>query len=258
MKYDWTNKELFITMRIILYWLLAMGAGVSSVAAGMDNPVMDAIRNVIENQREADADFDYWNPEIYLFRFSLDVTGDGNPELFLGSSSMVDRSPVSWSVYTSTLSGETLRVAENLLMYPGGFYLEQVGDMNRLSSVFSGPLQVTICEYRFSFDGTVQTEIQKFDGEDARKMIRNEDWRDALKLGERVENLEIEKVLLVEYLNNPTVQWRIYDHSHAPESQNLAESETTFLKQAEGFSAERAIQSAAVKEIADPFAQSEP
>ena len=193
-----------------------------------------------------------------VFRFNLDVTGDGNPELFLGSSSMVVRSPVNWSVYTSPSSGEALRVAENLLLYPGGFYLGQAGGMNRLISVFSGPSQVTIREYRFSSDGTVQSEVQQLDGEDAREMMGSEGWRDALGLGGRVEDLEIEKVLLAEYLNNPTVNWRIYDRSHAPESQNLAESEAPFLKQAEGFSAERAVQLTTTEGIADPSAQGEP
>ena len=245
-------------MRIILYWLLAIVAGVSPAVAGVNDPVMDAAWNVVENQREADVNFDYWNPNIYLFRFNLDVTGDGNPELFLGSSSMVDRSPVSWSVYTSTSSGETMRVAENLLLYPGGFYLEQAGGMSRLSSVFSGPSHVTIREYRFLSGGRIQAEVQEFNGEDARRMMGGEDWRDALGLGRRVEDLEIEKVLLAEYLNNSAVKWRKYDRSHAPESQNLAENETPFLKKAEGFSAERAVQLTATEGIADPSAQGEP
>ena len=235
-----------------------MGAVVSLAAAGVNDPAMDAARNVIKSQREADDNFDYWSPSIYLFQFDLDVTGDGNPELFLGSSSMVDRSPISWSVYTSTSSGEASRTAQNLLLYPGGFYLEQVGGISRLSSVFSGPSQVTIREYRFSSDGTVEAEMQELDGEDARKMMGSEDWRDALGLGARVENLEIEKVLLVEYLKNPAVKWRKYDHSHAPESQNLAESEKPFLKQAEGFSAERAVQLVTAEGIAGPSIGSEP
>lgn len=243
-------------MRIILRVWLALSAVLSLAAADVNDPAMDAARNVVKSQREADANFDYWSPSIYLFRFNLDVTGDGNPELFLGSSSMVDRSPVRWAVYTSTSGREVSRTAKNLLLYPGGFYLEQTGGLSRLRSVFSGPSHITIREYRFSSDGTVEAEVQEFEGEDARKMMGSDDWRNTLGIGVRVEELEIEKVLLAEYLLNPSVAWRKYDHSHAPEAQNLAEGEKPFLKQVEGFSAERAVQLATTEEITELPARS--
>jgi hypothetical protein len=209
---------------------------------GVVDPVVDAAKQVLEEQRMADADFDYWKSQIYLFRFNLDVTGNGNPELFVGSSSMVDRSPVLWSVYFRKPDGKAAGVGENLMLYPGGFYLERDGMRSRIRSVFSNPSNVTIREYIFSSNGTVQKKVQEFEGADARKMMSDEDWRDALKLGQRIDNLDVQKLLLAEYLRNPAVEWRPYDKTRAPENQNLNPSEAPFLNQVEGFSARNALQ----------------
>lgn len=246
-------------MRNIKHFCLAFALAISPATASVADPVLDAARKILNDQRDADDNFDYWNSNIYLFRFRLDVTGDGKPELFVGSSSMVDRSPINWSVYFSTSGDELSRTAENVLLNPKGFYVEQSSGPIKLSWVFGKQSTVVIHEYAFGADGRAQYNMRKIEGEDARKRIgEREDWRDALGLGVRVEDLEIEKVLLAEYLEDPTVTWRKYDHSHAPESQNLAEGEKPFLKQAENFSAERAVQLATTEEITDPPAGSKP
>jgi hypothetical protein len=227
-----------IAMRInpLLPLLMLM----SAVMADVSDPVLDASKLLLEAQRAADADFDYWTPNIYLFRFELDVTGDGHAELFVGSSSMVDRSPVVWSVYSKNATDETIRLAENLMLYPGGFFFDKNDGVSHLRTVYSGPSEVLIRDYLFSLDGTVRQETREYQGEDARKLMNGENWRDALNLGERIADLQVQKVLLAEYLENPKIEWRQYDNARAPESQGLNPTEAPFLEQVENFSPEQA------------------
>jgi hypothetical protein len=157
----------------------------------------------------------------YLLKFELDVDGDGEQEVFVTTNLDVERKGETWSVFRKRdtdyvkltdeifLGGDVrLNVENGVRKY--SFYVpqkEQEGG-NYLGCFWLDDQGVWRDEVHVLND----TEQSTIDGEDADTFGEDgkpdeEKIADKLKLGRSVE-IDIKKVLLAKYIQDPSTPWR--------------------------------------------------
>lgn len=193
----------------------------------------------------ADVDDNYWIQDSYVFRFSMDLIGDEEPELLVASSIGVDQSPLKWSVFAEN-DGEFSVVTKNLELYPNGFYVKRERDGATLSLARGSHDWVDILQTDFDGCGEVETSIVEYRKEDAWEILERDEWSETLDLGTAYDEKSVEKILLAELLLSDTADWKPYYYQAAPEQQRLDPSDKESIAEySGGFTLEMAVKALA-------------
>jgi hypothetical protein len=193
--------------------------------------------------------FGYWlgineQPEGgYIFRFEMDVTGDGRNEVFLASSLNGDHRSASWTVFTMK-NGGWASSPEMILLNPSGIFVKTSSGTKCLAlggwARMSGS-NYWINQYQFNPDGTFVKqgrEVAVLTEED-RYELGSESWAEQKGLGRKVSPI-VSKMLFAEYLTDPASQWRPYDPKLPANAQHQQDQERLRMDTVSGFTPENA------------------
>jgi len=158
----------------------------------------------------------------YIYRFELDLNGDGQTEVFVATSMDVDRKGELWSIFKKDPSGEFQKIKESLFL---GSDL-RIADENGIRKYsFYVPLKQTEGGSYLGFfwlDATgvwhdtthVLTDAEQgtMDGNDA-NTLGADGKPDELKIAQKLNlgapvTIAIKKVLLAKYTQNSGSPWR--------------------------------------------------
>lgn len=194
----------------------------------------------------AGVDAEYWRgiardkpPGGYLLRFEHDITGDGRKELFLASSLETDEGACAWSIYSPDAQQNYTKIGSNVVIPLGdGFYFKSAGAQRELQAVYKNQkfgLGI-IDRYSVSSAGIVTHTKQELTAEQITQLDAD-NWKETFGIGEEVKPT-VSKVLLAEYANNRSVQWRAYrtdlgvtDQSSDPADANAIAANSSFTLQ---------------------------
>lgn len=201
-------------MKTLKYLLILLAFVKISVAETIPRYALHYIHHMLSLEEEQDASFQYFDPRIYLYRFFMDISGDHIPEVFIGSSSLVDRSPILWSIY----SNDNSELIYRDFLSTTGFNLLRGDDFVQITRV-TGKREIIYDRVKFIKGKFHERERKLIEGEEAMAIQgNNENWEDALGFGS-VYKPKIEKILLAELLVNKEFEWRSYYHNRAPDEQ---------------------------------------
>lgn len=159
------------------------------------------------------------DPPLVLLAFPLDVTGDGRPEWFLGTSEEKERS-LQWQAYFSPESpgaapqplGGTIRLPAD------GFFIRREGTSTILSAYQRGTdATYQLHQYRFHDRGTLTPEIRTPEGREV-LYLRRAKSPPGLDLGRHLRPAT-RVILLQDHLRQQPLQWRAYNFDAAPHVQ---------------------------------------
>lgn len=208
-------------------------------------------------QRLESDKFDYWRgmgeqpPGGYIFRFEIDVTGDGRNEVFLGSSLNGDHRSASWTVFT--IRRDSWISTGQVSLRAGEIYGKLVADTKCLAlggwARTSGS-NYWINQYQFQPNGTFveQGREVRVLTEDERYELGSESWTEQNGLGRKVSPV-VSKMLFAEYLTDPVSQWRPYDPKLPANAQHQQDQERLRMDTVSGFTPEHAAKLAAGFEL---------
>ena len=152
----------------------------------------------------------------HLFRFALDVTGDGRDEIFVSMSE--EETATSWNVYQETDSGIRL-LGKNLRLRPGNIAIQRTagGAATLNAHERFADLEWGLVSYQFNTDGNFQDSSRKLDEIEKLKLRRG------LLLGElgldQPMSAPTEMIPLSVFLNAPAAPWSPYNLDRSPMSQ---------------------------------------
>lgn len=207
-------------------------------------------------QRLESDKFDYWRgmgeqpPGGYVFRFEIDVTGDGRNEVFLGSSLNGDHRSASWTVFT--LRQDSWTSTGQVSLRAGEIYGKLAADTKTLAlggwARTSGS-NYWINQYQFQPDGTFVDQGREVMvlTEDERHEIGSESWTERNGLGLKVSPV-VSKMLFAEYLTDSASQWRPYDPKLPANAQHQQDQERIRMDTASAFTPEYAAKLVAALE----------
>jgi len=159
---------------------------------------------------------DQGDPPIVLLRFRLDVTGDGIPETFLGSSEAKDRS-VDWTLY-AIRADQPIRLGDGIRLPPSGFFLRKHAGATELHAYQRSASRAhELYRYRFEPDGRWSEEIESPDGH-ARLFLQRNRPPPGEDYGKKVRP-SIERLPLGAHLSDAATEWEPYNYDTAPHRQ---------------------------------------
>lgn len=194
-------------------------------------------------------DAEYWRGIVrdkpaggYLLRFEYDITGDGRKELFLASSLEAGEGTYNWSIYSPDAQQGYTKIAADVIIPPvDGFYLKSVG-ARELQTVYKNQkfsLGI-INRYAVPSAGNVIHTKQELTAEQITQLDAD-NWKETFSIGAEVKPT-ISKVLLAEYANNRSVQWRPYKTDLGVTDQNKDPADASAIAANSGFTLQAAKQ----------------
>lgn len=171
----------------------------------------------------------------YLFRFKIDMKGDGVDEVFLISSLDVTKGSEPWTFYRGDTGGSYIKLSENLSLN-GSLRMKSISGVKRYSFV-TPPDQETGRESILSFwldgSGSLKTSTRDLTDEEstaitggdkallgANGLPDDDKIAQRFQLGEAV-NRALEKVLVGKLYQNPNAPWRAVSNNFALSQQYL-------------------------------------
>lgn len=164
---------------------------------------------------------DYQRPIVHLCRFQLDVTGDGTPELFAGSTHGADTA-VDWVVYDGAQPDRLL--AKDLSLDPRHIYQKAGPDGHTISQIGRNEDGGYLLKsYHFGTDGAFEVRSRPADLEERDRLRKDQAIKKAT-LGE-ARQPSVEIVLLDAFLRDPSTKWRPWDRERSALAQLNREDE---------------------------------
>lgn len=177
----------------------------------------------------------------YIYRFELDVDGDGQKEMFVSSSLDADKKGESWSVYRKKANGDYVKIKDSYLM--GSALMAKVKDGIKKYSFYIPLRQQDGGSYFGYFwldtSGSWQDQTHDFtdseqsmvEGSDSSVLGTNglPDWSkiaQKLDLGTPVA-ITIQKVLLAKFTQNASTAWRNVNTNFTLSQQYLDPADAT-------------------------------
>jgi hypothetical protein len=171
----------------------------------------------------------------YVYRFYLDVTGDGTPEVFLATSLDVVNDNMRWSVYEQDSAGHAHLLAKDVDLYPS-FYVSHQGEKTVLGQVRSARHQPDHVIYNtFDSQGNYSRKEKVVAQTDLQASASTEEgYAKFLNLGQKMRP-EIEKILLSQYLKNTASSWRAFDRKNDASHQQKDNGDAAAIGANSGF-----------------------
>lgn len=172
---------------------------------------------LVQSDRQRSVDDLEGERPIVVMAFSLDVTGDGAPETFLGSSVAKDSS-VEWKIYQS--DGEAIHLlGDGVRLPPQGFFINREGHDTLLRAYQRDTqLSYSVWTYRISNAGNVSEEIAEPDGHE-RLFLQRGKSPPGTNLGSMIRP-EIRCVLLQDLVRDAgSAKWADYNFDSSPHRQ---------------------------------------
>lgn len=162
----------------------------------------------------------------YLYRFHYDVTGDGVVELLVANS--LELSGTQWHIYRrgSTDESSYKKIAEFAFRPSGVFFVrkDDQSDSPMFTTFVSVNREVALINSaEYGENGLKQSTVKEIQGADRRR------FPEGFDVGTKVSP-RIEKVLLCEYVSDPSVQWRPYLPHVASEYQHNEPAEEEHIQ----------------------------
>ncbi|HAL92637.1 MAG TPA: hypothetical protein DCM68_06400 [Verrucomicrobia bacterium] len=182
----------------------------------------------------------------YLYRFRLDLTGDGQDELFAASSLVGDGA--QWYVFRENESGLYDKLGE-VGLSPGPFHVKRDTEtgITTLSMFARIDLRsALLVQYACSAKGEITKTMQRISGDQLKPFddpdisLADAATSCGFDFGETVTP-QIEKVLLCKYLEEPTQTWRPYDSRYSSPLQHLDTSDTQDIESIESVAEETVL-----------------
>lgn len=202
--------------------------------------VIDELLRPILTACAADPNVEAWNWEKnrnggYLLRKSMDVTGDGRPEIFIASTLHSDRSGHSWNVFDVADDG-TKRPYEGSFRFGYALPVTDSGERYLIKTVFDkerfrgGDEEQPYRLIRYLFTFPEISETTTYVSEDGAVKLQPADPGELPKL---------QAMLLADYLTNPDAKWSdvtelkldASDSYYLEEDKERAEKNTAFTPQ---------------------------
>lgn len=189
--------------------LLVLSVCVTALAAAQPpKQVFEYLKPILE--REVGGAGDVWASSGsggYVFRFDLDVSGDGLPEMFITSSLELRNQSAMWSVYKAQGNGNYVPYTyaperSGLSAFATEIHIEDVGGTKSILTFGSDRGKNYAGRYSFR-DSRVAFEIKEVDAATF----------DRLKSSPTVKRVvpEVQGVLMVDLLRNPIAAWKRID-----------------------------------------------
>jgi hypothetical protein len=195
-------------------------------------------------------DAEYWRgiggdkpPGGYLLRCEFDVTGDGRNEVFLAATVECEEHEAVWTVYSPDAQQNYTKIAAGVAFSPGdGFYLKSSASPRELQTVHHNPkFQIGIIDrYTIPTIGSVTHTKQELTAAQLTQ-LEAENWKVTFAIGDEIKPA-VSKVLLAEYANNRTAQWRPYKSEHGVLGQNSDPADASAIAAHATFSVQTAKQ----------------
>ena len=198
----------------------------------------------------ARVDAEYWR-EIsgdkpaggYLLRFEFDVNADGRNEIFLASTLEGEEYEHAWTIYSPDAQQDYSKIASDVVLSPiRGFYYKTNGSQRELQTVYRNPkfgLGV-IDRYAVAASGSVTHTKQELTPEQIGQLDAD-NWKETFSIGNEVKPT-VSKVLLAEYANSHSVQWRAYKTDLGVTEQNQDPADASAIAANSGFTLQNAKQ----------------
>lgn len=187
---------------LVFSWLAA------SAASPAPKQVFEYLKPVLEHETNAAGDI--WASSGnggYVFRFDLDVSGDGLPEMFITSSLEFQNQSGTWRAYRAQRNGDYVPYnyaggVGGLHMFGTELLVEQVGAAKSILTFGSDRGKNYVGRYSFQ-DTQVSFERNEVDAATFNQ----------LKSSPSVKRIvpEVQGVLLVDLLRNPNAEWKRID-----------------------------------------------
>lgn len=226
--------------RVLCLFLITAGCAPFSAAAP-SREIFNYLRPILE--REMTGAQDVWEKSGhggYVMRFDLDMTGDGMPEMFLGTTLWSWKSNITWDVYrrlsqgeyepyiySSEVTGVSIRASEILL--------EEVGNQKSIITFGADHGKYYVGRYNFRDTSIVFERSEVSEAKFAE-----------LKAGPNIKRVapNIRGVLLADLLRNPNAEWRPIDFKSGapnPEGYYIAPEDAERVKGLVNFTPDLAL-----------------
>lgn len=219
------------------------------LALRVDSLAADSVESFAKNLLSRVDEQHWWGinedkpPGGYLLRFEQDITGDGRKELFLASSLESEAGACAWSIYSPDAQQNYTEIGTNVVIPPGDeFYFKSAGAQRELQTVYKNEkfgLGI-IDRYSVPSAGSVTHTKQELTAEQITQLDAD-NWKETFGIGEEIKPT-VSKVLLAEYANNRSVQWRPYKTDLGVTDQNNDPADASAIAANSGFTLQNAKQ----------------
>jgi hypothetical protein len=200
--------------KIILLFLLAT---INFPLLAQTNATLLFAKEVIEEAFRMKED--YWLGEDlnqphggYLHRFSCDITGDGNEEIFFKTSANdFGRHGEWWSIYHKNPQGDYQLLVKNIELDPS-FGLSRYADRTEITIIRGSTRHgegFTLFTYKINSQGHLNVSERKISMEEFEEKLdsQNKDWEKVLGAQEQFYATNLERILLADFLRDPKSKW---------------------------------------------------
>jgi hypothetical protein len=230
---------LFVTGFLILLVDTTFGQVVS-------NPVIDFLSRHTDSSTGELFPGESWKgrsdaqpPGGYLLRFEAPIGPNGSPVLFVAASILADLRTSTWDAYTRNADrGYTLAAGDVTFGAVPRFYLlgPSVNGNLGLAEIFASKAGYSVLTYFVDKSGRLQQGSLGGISRDQDKEDNDPKFEDT-EMGELVRNDKlskeftpnVEKILLGEYLKEPSAKWRSFNSSFDVDSQDADTNEKRVL-----------------------------
>lgn len=238
-------RESCVTRRLICTIGVAV-AGVLTGAAAPVDPYADFAEYIVNNEGVLWSSGAGQPPGGYLFRFTLDVTGDGVDELFISSSLEATGKYAMWHVYESTGTAGG-RLDEDLPLWPRNLFVRRTEHATIVSTFQNSDintLNLSKFEFMYRNRNSERGRLVASRSGDAFTIadLENDGWdtSDLTELAERLGlgtkvSRPVQKVLLARWLADQNTEWTSYNEDLNPDSQHKDPSDFSSIASVANF-----------------------
>jgi hypothetical protein len=212
------------------------------------NPMADFLSRHSESRTSELFAGESWNgrsnsqpPGGYLLRFEAPIGANGSPVLFVAASILADQLTSSWSAYTRDTEGRYMLSADDVTFGASPkFYLlsANVDGTRGLAEIFAGKTAFSVFTYYVDKAGHLQQGniggiSRDQDEEYSDPQFEDKEMNELLKKDKLSEIFvpSIQKILLGEYLKDPSAKWRSFNPAYGVDSQQADPTEGNAVRE---------------------------
>lgn len=180
-------------------------------------------------------------PGGYLLRFEAPIGPNGSPVLFIAASILADLRNSTWSAYTRVGNQDYVPAGDDITFgaIPQFYLLKPSGNGGRgMAEIFAGKNSYSVLTYYLDKTGHLQqgslTGVTRDqDQEDSDPSFEDKEMTELLKKDKLSQAFtpSIQKILLEEYLKEPSKKWRMFNSSFGVASQHADPGERGVVRE---------------------------